>query len=186
MPMAQHRNLREHLVVGRLCTPSPRKWPSQTIVFYERLAGRFPRIQWEFVGCPEPMKSDLLQACRGRAEFVEAGWSARSRLWNWDALLFHHPHLTESFGRTCAESMRAGCVPIVNRRGGFVEQVTPETGFLCSSEAEFALALAQLHNAGFRRRMARSAMAHADRAFSLQRFRSDLLSLLRTVASITR
>jgi hypothetical protein len=182
-PMAEHRPLREHLVVGRLCTPSPRKWPPETIGFHERLAGRFPRVQWEFVGCPGPIQEDLLQACRGRAEFIDAGWSARGRLWNWDALLYHHPHLTESFGRTCAESMRAGCVPVVDRRGGFVEQVTPETGFLCGSEAGFVQAIAALQAAGLRRRMSRSAVAHADRAFSLQRFRSDLLRLLRSVAS---
>ena len=184
--MGPHRTLRKHLVVGRLCTPSTRKWPMETVGFYERLAGQFPCVEWEFVGCPEPMRSELMQACRGRAEFIDAGWSARSRLWHLDALLYHHPHLAESFGRTCAESMRSGCVPIVDRRGGFVEQVTPETGFLCDNEADFVRALAQLHNAGLRRRMSRSSMTHADGAFSLQRFRSDLLRLLRTLASITR
>jgi hypothetical protein len=178
-----HRTLRQHLVVGRLCTPAPRKWPPESVAFYERLAHSFRNVQWEFVGSPDSMKSELLQACRGRADFLEAGWSARGRLWHWDALLYHHPHLTESFGRTCAESMRAGCVPIVDRRGGFLEQVTPETGFLCDCEAGFAQAVAELEDSGVRRRMSRSAIAHADCAFSLQRFRSDLLQLLRTLAS---
>lgn len=177
------RTLREHLVVGRLCTPSARKWPPETVEFYARLAAQFPTVWWEYVGCPQAMQPELLQACRGRGRFVDASWSARSRLWRWDALLYHHPHLTESFGRTCAESMRAGCVPIVDGRGGFMEQVTPETGFLCEGEAGFAQALSELQDPGSRRRMSRAAMSHADRVFSLQRFRSDLLNLLRRLAS---
>jgi hypothetical protein len=182
--LGESRRLRDHLLVGRLCTPSPRKWPPETVGFYERLALRFPAVRWEFVGCPEPMKPNLLKACRERAEFVDASWSARSRLWNWDAQLYHHPHLTESFGRTCAESMRAGCVPIVDRRGGFAEQATCETGFLCGSEDEFAEALDRLHDRSRRRAMSLAAMQHADKEFSLQRFRSDLLRLLRGVAGL--
>ena len=174
----ERRSLRERMRVGRLCTPTARKWPEDIDGFYQRLARRFPEVDWEFVGCPPEMQGRLNEACAGRGTFIPASWSARSRLWTWDALLYHHPQLTESFGRTAAESMRAGCIPIVDRRGGFTEQIADGTGFLCEHEDGFCEVLQSLSDPNVRLRMSRAAMAHADQTFSLQRFRSDLLRLL--------
>jgi glycosyltransferase involved in cell wall biosynthesis len=129
------------------------------------------------------MQSELLEACRGRARFFTAGWAARSRLWTWDALLYHNPDVTESFGRTVAESMRAGCIPIVDRCGGFVEQVTAETGFLCATVEEFRESVSRLRETEFRRRMSGKARVDADQRFSIVRFRADLLARMREAAT---
>lgn len=173
------RALRDGLIVGRICTPHALKWPESIAGFYRRLAERHPAVMWEFVGCPAAIEPALREACRGRAKFHPAEWSARSRLWEWDAMLYHHPHVTESFGRTAAESMRAGCIPVVDARGGFVEQVSPGCGFLCASDEEFAAALERLADRGERYRLSRAAMAHADREFSLARFRREFLRVVR-------
>lgn len=175
------RELRERLVVGRICTPTAQKWPGQVVEFYTDLAARFSDVDWEFIGCPPVLQVALQHACRGRATFAAASWGARSRLWTWDAMLYHHPEVTESFGRTVAECMRAGCIPVVDDRGGFREQVPAGCGYLCREERDFGAALTELLDPTNRRRGARAAMAHADDEFSVERFRSRLLRVLRTL-----
>ena len=99
-------DVRDHLVVGRICTPRPRKWPRSLIPFYAELAARVPVVEWEFVGCPPELQSELKTVCRNRARFHPAGWQQRALLTRWDALLYSNPSLPESFGRTVAEAMR--------------------------------------------------------------------------------
>ena len=179
----EQRALREHPVIGRICTPQIKKWPSHLPEFYALLAKRFPQVQWEFVGCPEALIPALSEACRGRVSFYPASWSMRSRLWHWDAMLYHNPAVTESFGRTVAEAMRAGCIPIVDRAGGFVEQLPEQGGFLCQSSCDFSEALAQLHAPARRLRMSRLCMAHADQQFSLARFGGELMRRFRAAVA---
>lgn len=177
---------RDGLLVGRICTPVSQKWPASIVPFYARLAEQFPNVAWEFVGCPRCRRPELEAACRGRARFFAANWQARRRLWEWDALLYHNPDVTESFGRTVAESLRAGCVPIVDARGGFVEQVTPATGFLCASTEEFAVSVARLQGSKFRRRMSNATREHGERRFSIRAFRERLLGRIREAALIRK
>ncbi len=177
------RSLRESPVVGRLCTPTRRKWPVELVAFYAELAQRHPEVSWEFVGCPDTLQSPLNAACGGRAQFFPASWSARDRLWHWDALLYHHPTLTESFGRTAAEALRAGCIPIVDRRGGFIEQIAEGCGHLCTSIEEFSAALGTLDDHGQKLRQSRACRAHGDRWFSLERFRGEFLRRLQRLTT---
>lgn len=202
------RPRRRELLVGRICTPLSRKWPDDLEDFYRVLSLRCPTIHWEFVGCPESRRSALQRACRGRARFHEASWNARSHLNRWDALLYHHPTLTESFGRTCAEAMRSGCIPIVDNRGGFREQVaslrlqcatpdclTPDrseagsdrlSGFLCDNPEEFSVALEWLLDPDRRVQCAQAAHARGNDMFSLERFSRNLLEAFRRLAAGTR
>lgn len=137
------RYLREsqHLVVvGRLCTPNARKW-KDSISLYDHLSGQHEQVWWEFVGTPEPIVEELKQACRGRASFVEPSWRARSLLHKWHFLLYDST-LQESYGRVVCEAQRCGCVPIVSRRGGFLEQIEHgKSGFLCETPDDFSQAL---------------------------------------------
>ncbi|CAK9020770.1 D-inositol 3-phosphate glycosyltransferase (N-acetylglucosamine-inositol-phosphate N-acetylglucosaminyltransferase) (GlcNAc-Ins-P N-acetylglucosaminyltransferase) [Durusdinium trenchii] len=167
------------LRVGRLCTPTPVKWPECLVSFYAELAATRPEIDWEFVGCPDAMKSAMTEAVGGRVRFWPAGWTARSLLHTWDAVLYHHPTLTESFGRVVAESMRCGCIPIVDRRGGFCEQIEPETGFLCDRPQEFADALDRLRDRAAREEMKAAARQCAEERFSLRAFAQRWGKLLR-------
>jgi hypothetical protein len=166
-------------VVGRICTPTRAKWPSLLTDFYAELARRAPMTDWEFVGCPHDLQPMLFEACGRRAVFHPASWTARSHLVRWDALLYHHPTLTESFGRTAAEAMRGGCIPIVDARGGFLEQVNSESGWVCQTIEDFAAALERLENPSVRNRMAGSARDRADQLFSLSAIRQRLMRLWR-------
>ena len=177
------RELREAPIVGRLCSPQAKKWPEKTAELYQQLAQRFDKVWWEFVGCPDDMQPRLREVCGGRAEFHLAGWEARSRFWEWDVLLYHNPDLTESFGRTVAEAMRAGCIPVVDRRGGFCEQVGEGGGFLCDTENDFATALAILQAPGQRLRRSRTCQHHANQRFSLATFRQSLLKCFEEVST---
>ena len=187
------RALREQPVIGRLCTPQKKKWPASAVELYRGLAARFRGVRWEFVGCPSELREALAAACGGRAEFFEAGWGARSRLWEWDALLYHNPDVTESFGRTCAEAMRVGCIPMVDNRGGFVEQGEGESrksefgsrknagvcGFLCDDARGFAGAVEGILDPAVRRRMSRAARVRGDDRYSLRRFGRELVGRMR-------
>jgi len=179
-PETDFRPLEETIRVGRICSPQQKKWPAVLPELYRELAGMFPRIEWEFVGCPPALQDSLKSACAGRARFHLAGWNARQHYWRWHAMLYHHPGLTESFGRVAAEAMLAGCVPILDRRGGFCEQVLQgETGFLCGQRKDFVVALQQVSDSAGWWRLTRQARDHARNQFSLQSFRNRFLQLLR-------
>ncbi len=166
------------LRIGRICTPTARKWPDSLPAFYAHLATQHPHVDWEFVGCPTAMQAQLQTACCGRATFFPAGWLARSHVWHWDALLYHHPTLTESFGRTVAEAARAGCLPIVDHRGGFIEQLEVLGGRGCHNRSEFADAIAELSDSESRQRLSESITHKAHEHFSLARFGTRLRSLI--------
>ena len=138
---SESRDLSHFPTIGRICTPTRAKWPELLPEFYRGAANRFPKVQWEFVGCPGEMQKELTTAWNGRTRFFPASWDAREQLWRWDALLYHNPRVPESFGRTVAEAMRAGCIPIVDNQGGFVEQIAEGCGFLCDDESEFHSAI---------------------------------------------
>ena len=165
------------LRIGRICTPTARKWPDSLPAFYSQLSAQHPHVDWEFVGCPQAMQSVLQSACCGRATFHPAGWLARSHVWNWDALLYHHPTLTESFGRTVAEAARAGCIPIVDDRGGFSEQCTILGSRGCRTSADFGIAITELSDPALRHRLSQSIQQQANEHFSLTRFGARLRSL---------
>jgi hypothetical protein len=175
----ERRELSESLIVGRICTPTAAKWHESLLDFHARLASRHSDVEWEFVGCPTAMIPRLAEACHGRVRFHEASWKARRHLFRWHAMLYHHPTLTESFGRTVAEALRSGCVPIVDNRGGFCEQVTAGTGHLCTTRNDFELALEVIRDRRRWREMSRHAKIHGDRMFSIAAFRERLLRALR-------
>lgn len=173
------RHLEDQLVIGRICTPQLKKWPVSCIAFYRHLAARCPRVNWEFVGCPTELQQPLSRACGDRIRFFPAGWLARQHLWRWHGLLYHHPTLTESFGRTVAEAMRAGCVPIVDGRGGFCEQIEDNrSGFLCHSIDDFCAAISKLNDPASRWERSRIARKTSDGRFSLATFSKRFLQLL--------
>lgn len=135
------------LTFGRICTPNRMKWRGVDR-FYSKLGSSLDSLEfvfgdpvtarWDFVGAPD----DFPEHARFSGEFHPAAWDARRLLSEWTAMLYHHPTVSESYGRTVCEAQRAGCIPIVDRRGGFVEQIGHgKTGFLCDSVNEFAEAV---------------------------------------------
>lgn len=139
VPVPPLGGIRNHLKVGRICTPNSGKWQAEDLLpVYEHLGPRFPELRYEFVGCPENVREKLVEILGDRAEFANASWVARQKFNEW-GMMVYSSSIEESYGRTVCEAQRAGCVPIVSRRGGFIEQVaqSPTDGFLCDSPEEF-------------------------------------------------
>lgn len=164
------------LVLGRICTPIAKKWPEAAADQCAAITAAAPAVRWEFVGCPTDLQDRWARAVEGRCCFFPASWSARARLWTWDALVYHNPLVTESFGRTVAESMRAGCLPIVDRAGGFIEQLADGGGALCQTIEEVHAAIDRLQDPQARQAWSRIARTIADERWSLARFARDLLT----------
>ncbi len=173
------RHLDEELTVGRICTPRMRKWPLEALPLYRSVTLAFPELHWEFVGCPSEVQPQWSQACENRVRFLPAGWQSRSHLWNWHAMLYHHPDLTESFGRTVAEALRAGCLPIVDQRGGFFEQLEDSpAGFLCGSPEEFISAVTRIREPAARWQLSKEGQNFSEQRWSLAAFRERFIDLL--------
>ncbi|RKI41032.1 glycosyltransferase [Corallococcus sp. AB004] len=86
----------------------------------------------------------------------------------------------EGWCRTVTEAMAAGVVPVVENRGGIVDQVLHgHNGFLCDSNEEFKHYCELLHREPeLRQRMSMNAKAFTARNFGLKQLRADLLRLL--------
>lgn len=166
----------EPLVVGRLCNPRAENWSADVVDFYRRLARLCPGVRWEFVGCPAAWREALEEAC-GEVLFHAAGLEARAHLGRWHAMLYHTP-VTHAYGRTLCEAQQAGCVPVVDRRGGFIEQIEQgRTGYLCATVEEFAAALEALRDPVRRRACAQAAREAGAARGSLPRWRARFLEL---------
>ncbi len=168
------------LVVGRLCNPISRNWRPEVVDFYAFLAASHPHICWEFVGCPPDLAERLSRSCGGRARFHEATPEAPLHYSGWHAILFSNSSVTHGYGRTVCEAQTVGCIPIVDKKGGFIEQITHgETGFLCTNLSEFAAALAELSDHQRRRTMGESMRLGAEQRGSPRVWRERFLSWYR-------
>ena len=171
------------LAVGRLCNPREENWPAEICDFYRGLAARRPGVRWEFVGCPEALQEPLAVACGGGATFHPASQAARSLLWRWDAMLYESTAVTHAYGRVVCEAQQAGCVPVVDARGGFVEQIEDgRTGFLCATPDDFPAALAALAPLPARRAIAAAARLAGSARGSCERWRERFLAVVADLA----
>lgn len=111
----------EKLTIGRICTPSSRKWKAADWVpYFEPVFEAYPDVQVDLVGIPTKEWGDLPSWFK--AKHVVPSPAERVRFHWWDILLYTSS-MEESFGRTVREAQRCGCFPIVSDRGGFVEQI---------------------------------------------------------------
>jgi glycosyltransferase involved in cell wall biosynthesis len=179
-PMGGVRDCRK---IGRICTPNSGKWDKDDILpVYEHLGPRFPQLAYEFVGCPPNVREELEKILGDRASFANASFQARQKFHEW-GMMVYSSKIEESYGRTVCEAQRAGCVPIVSRRGGFIEQVaqSPVDGFLCDSPEEFGDAVqAVLNEPPDRNLMA----ARATERGGLAGFRDAILTTLEALTGV--
>ncbi|WP_224242759.1 glycosyltransferase [Hyalangium gracile] len=123
-----------------------------------------------------------------RVRFLENGAVPVEQLLSrLDVLLFKTDEATwhEGWCRTVTEAMAAGVVPVVENRGGLVDQVIHgHNGFLCDSNEEFKRYCELLHREPERRlRMSANARTFASRNLGLKQLRGDLLRLLEPQAA---
>lgn len=147
VPMPPHRTATrdENPSIGRICTPKASKWKIEDFSgVYRHLAERFTSVRFDFVGAPQEVRPAITEILGDQAAFFNPSWEERWRLRAWHGMLYSSS-LEESYGRVVCEAQRAGCVPIVSRLGGFVEQINPcVTGALCASPEEYGDAVQML------------------------------------------
>lgn len=168
--------------IGRLCTPHPNKWRDDDLLpLYRRLSQQHEAVEWHFVGCPVQTRERLAAACSGRAVFHEAGWQQRSLLRSWNAMLYSSAS-HESYGRVVCEAQRAGCIPIVSRHSGFVEQIhNGGDGYLCQTADDFSHAVQFVLKQEIAADVSVAAVAGGNARGSLELWRKRFLGYCRAI-----
>ena len=155
--------------VGRLTNPTQAKWGATVERVFRDVASLGLVIKRETCG----------GRVDGAVELPLSPHAARDYLPRWHVLLYHSP-VTESFGRVVVEAMAAGCVPLVDPRGGPAETVIGGvTGFHCSGPQGFRQRVEQLFgDRELWRRMSHAARAWVRYQFSHEAFRYRLLQAI--------
>ncbi len=167
-------------LVGRICTPHAGKWKEQDVLpVYRHLKETQPDLTYEFVGAPESIQGELWDLFGERVSFLRPSWKARERFNAWDMMIYS-TSVTETYGRTVCEAQRAGCVPIVSRLGGFIEQVRHGVdGYLCDNVSDFSRAVISVLSG----RIDRGRMIErGDARGSMRVFRDKILATLEVFA----
>ncbi len=144
-----------------------------------------PKAEFLCMGIPGKFRGVELPP---RVRFLENGeLPVEKLLARLDVLIFKTDETSwhEGWCRTVTEAMAAGVVPVVENRGGLVDQVIHgHNGFLCESNEEFKHYCELLYREPERRmRMSANARAFASRNLSLKQLRTDLLRLFEPQAS---
>lgn len=171
------------LIIGRICTPTPKKWVWEEFYpYFANIVDVFPHAKFEFVGAPKAIERRLRQECPAEhLAFAPASPQARSLLHEWDILLYTSG-TEESFGRVVREAQRCACYPIVSDRGGFVEQIDvgrktdPGAGHLVRDPSEVVEVIRKWDRD--REGLGRLCQEVGDRFGSLQAWRTGFLDLL--------
>lgn len=121
------------VTIGRICAPNRRKYNENLIIPYFKLAEEIGNntdtsVRFEFVGLPKEFRMRF-PPLPGILEYYPASIEARSFYHRWDILLYASG-LDETYGRTVKEAQMCGCVPVVSRRAGFIEQCHSGNGYL--------------------------------------------------------
>jgi len=154
--------------VGRLTGAAPAKWG--------------PTIDRLFAGIADLGLPIDREVCGGRlgngvaTELPMRPDAAHAYLPRWHVLVYHSG-VTESFGRVVVEAMAAGCVPLVDPRGGPAETVVNGvTGTHCRTPDDFIDRVRRLyHDRALWGRLSLAARARAHAVFRHGAFRQRLL-----------
>lgn len=169
-----------HTIIGRICTPSARKWKLSdwTDVFTAVDDDNRYLKSFHFVGATGEAIDWVCDNIKSPVFVSNASPDARGFMPYWDVLL-NPTTIPESYGRVINESRRVGCVPVVSRIAGFIEQIDDTIdGRLCDTAEQFVEACFDVkHHRSFYRQ---SCIEIGDRMGSLQTFRKNFLELLTT------
>lgn len=158
-------------LAGRIATPRKAKWDQEEYWPHLQAAVKAdPRLKVEFVGHQQrPEEVDWLLP-------GHIGHEHRNRLSSWDYMIYTS-RLEESYGRTVCEAQRAGCVPVVSRRGGFVEQIQHGVdGFLVDSPEDVAEAIREMADDQRLAQLKAAARESGNKRGSLKTWRKEFLS----------
>lgn len=131
-------------LIVRIASPSPKKWRAADWKPHAKAVVQHTGGKIATVGWPKSVERDMWADKYGTA--YDPTLANRSILTSADILLYTSSTV-ESFGRTVREAQRCGCVPIVSRSGGFVEQIEnedgPDYGFLIETPDDAVQAVSE-------------------------------------------
>lgn len=169
--------------VARMCTPNPEKWENIEPLYDAAFREFSQSCTFWFIGATPSAKLSLSRLASDHgavAEFRDASTTVRSDLHWWDVLLYSSP-LTETYGRTVCEAQMCGCVPVVDNRGGFRDQIKHGyDGFLCNSIPEFMTAIDDViydRQRGFE--MSQKAQISGSKRGSVAEWRNKFMNILK-------
>ena len=120
--------------VGRICTPTPKKWREADVLpAIESLLKTEPDVRVHLVGAPDSIGNLLCE--EPRVKLSKPSLQAQGYMQKWHCLL-NLSSVPETFGRTCREAQRRGCVPVVMAGSGYDEQVYGGAGLAVNSAGE--------------------------------------------------
>jgi glycosyltransferase involved in cell wall biosynthesis len=167
--------------IGRWSRGHDCKYPDDFLALLASLD--IPNVEFICMGIPSKLRGHELP---DRVTFLENGTvSPQSLLARLDVLLFatdaHYWH--EGWCRTVTEAMAAGVVPVVENRGGLVDQVVHGyNGFLCESNDDYRRYCRLLRDDPLlHARMVANGRAFAKENFGLEALRRDLLQAFQPV-----
>jgi len=183
LPIVDFKRDDDLIHVIRFCTPSVNKWRN-VVSLYDFLTERHKDVFWHFVGCPKEIQDQLAKACGGQSEFINPSWSSRRLLRHCDVMLYESS-LHESYGRVVCEAQRSGCVPIVSKHSGFVEQIEHgTTGFLCEDFDQFDHALRMIKDKPLRSEIAEHAKRSGDSRGMLSTWRRKFINWIKAAVAV--
>ncbi|MDR3402006.1 MAG: glycosyltransferase [Chthoniobacter sp.] len=141
------RSTSDPLVIGRLSRAVPEKYPEDFPVFYESL--QIPNARFRVMAWNDALRRKYRWHSFGRQWdlLTECQETQNNFLRSLDLFIYPLGHtFTESWGRSTAEAMLTGCVPLVPQGHNFTELIEHGvSGYICADFLQwqdYALALA--------------------------------------------
>lgn len=145
----------DNFVLGRICTPKPSKWKTESVLEPLQSFNRDCECEWlnnftlHFVGATDQAKQQIgsffeTEWTKPKPKIIhtEASVEARALYHSWHCLVYS-TEIEETYGRTVKEAQRCGCYPVVSHIGGFVEQIPGvRVGYLCKSKDDWSAGVA--------------------------------------------
>lgn len=130
------------VTVGRICTPSDRKWRlPEWLPHMQALQAAVPGVEIHLVGCPVTLQDRVGSVLTNCVTHLPSP-ASKALIARWDVLLYTSG-IEESFGRVVREAQRVGTYPVVSNKGGFIEQVQQAGGTLVDTPEDVVKAFTE-------------------------------------------
>ena len=113
------------------------KWPTKTVEMLSKFTKIHPTMQYKCMGAPRQV--EVVYHGDSRFEFQPAFSEQQPDFLNKGSIYWYplNPDFTDQGPRTIMEAMLSGLPCMVDNRDGAADRVTPATGWLCSTTADY-------------------------------------------------
>jgi glycosyltransferase involved in cell wall biosynthesis len=161
---------KKSVVIGRLTNDNAQKYPAELLTILNEVGCKYEIVGGEkYYGPASGLYTPLPIGSMSPLEFLK----------RWDIFVYKSS-IPETWGRAVVEAMAAGLPVVADNQGGITENIIHgETGFLCSSDAEFVEYLKVLSDdPRLRKKIGQAAREYALENFSENPFKKLVEPLL--------